>query len=136
MKRAVLVATGMLLAFAFAPVPIANAGEREARKEVRAEFAKDKKPMFWDAMYYLDLEKLSDSRWTIPDKPPYQSVEVAKGVSEDVEHLLYDAQTSGGLLIAISPGHADALATALEADDFLAERIGRVEKGSGVRIEA
>ena len=63
-------------------------------------------------------------------------VEVADGVSEDVEHLLYDAQTSGGLLIAISPDSADALAAALEADDFLGARIGRVEEGAGVRVEA
>ena len=63
-------------------------------------------------------------------------VEVAKSVPEDVEHLLYDAQTSGGLLISLPPDKADALATALEADDFLAARIGRVEEGSGVRVEA
>jgi selenide,water dikinase len=63
-------------------------------------------------------------------------VEVADGVSEETEHLLYDAQTSGGLLIAVAPGSADALASVLEADDFLAARIGRIEAGAGLRVEA
>ena len=63
-------------------------------------------------------------------------VEVAKGVSEEIEHLLYDAQTSGGLLLCVAPESADALASALEADDFLAARIGRIEAGAGLRVEA
>ncbi|MCH8162279.1 MAG: selenide, water dikinase SelD, partial [Chloroflexi bacterium] len=63
-------------------------------------------------------------------------VEVADGVSEEIEHLLYDAQTSGGLLLCVAPESADALASALEADDFLAARIGRIEAGAGLRIEA
>ena len=63
-------------------------------------------------------------------------VEIADGVPEDVEHLLFDAQTSGGLLIAVAPDAADALASALDKDDFLAARVGRVEPGSGIRVEA
>ena len=63
-------------------------------------------------------------------------VEVASGVPEEIEHLLHDAQTSGGLLLCVAPENADALATALEADDFLGARIGRIEAGSGLRVEA
>ena len=63
-------------------------------------------------------------------------VDVAKGFSEEIEHLLYDAQTSGGLLLCVAPKNADALASALESDDFLAARIGRIEAGAGLRIEA
>jgi selenide,water dikinase len=63
-------------------------------------------------------------------------VEIADGVPQDIEHLLYDAQTSGGLLIAVAPDAADALCAALEKDDYLAARVGRVEPGSGVRVEA
>ena len=63
-------------------------------------------------------------------------VEVAKGVSEEIGHLLYDAQTSGGLLLCVAPKNADALASALESDDFLAARIGRIEAGAGLRVEA
>ncbi|MCH8065730.1 MAG: selenide, water dikinase SelD [Chloroflexi bacterium] len=63
-------------------------------------------------------------------------VTVAEGIDEAVEHLLFDAQTSGGLLLAVPPERVDALAAALEADGFLAARIGRVEAGAGVVVEA
>ncbi len=63
-------------------------------------------------------------------------VTVADGLPEDVEHLLFDAQTSGGLMLAVPPDRVDALASALEADGFLAARIGRVEEGAGVRVES
>ncbi len=62
-------------------------------------------------------------------------VTVAEGVDEAVEHLLFDAQTSGGLLFAVPPERAGGLAAALEADGFLAARIGRVEAGAGVRVK-
>ena len=61
-------------------------------------------------------------------------VTVAEGIDEAVEHLLFDAQTSGGLLLAVPPERVDALAAALEADGFLAARIGRVEAGAGVLV--
>jgi selenide,water dikinase len=61
-------------------------------------------------------------------------VDIAPGIAEDIEHLLYDPQTSGGLLIALPEGRADALAAALEGDGLLGARIGRVEEGAGVRV--
>ena len=62
-------------------------------------------------------------------------VEIGAGVPEDVEHLLFDAQTSGGLLLAIEPERADALAGALVRDGLLAARVGRIEPGDGVVVE-
>ena len=62
-------------------------------------------------------------------------VTVTKDIDEAVEHLLFDAQTSGGLLLAVPPERVDTLAAALEADGFLAARIGRVEEGAGVVVE-
>ena len=61
-------------------------------------------------------------------------VELPGGLPEDVEHLLFDPQTSGGLLIALPADRADALAWALERDGLLAARVGRVEEGGGVRV--
>jgi len=55
---------------------------------------------------------------------------------EELEHLLFDPQTSGGLLIAIAAERADALAAALERDGFLAARVGRVEPGAGVVVRS
>ena len=46
----------------------------------------------------------------------------------DVESILYDPQTSGGLLIAVSASHADRLAEALERARAGSWRIGRAEQ--------
>ena len=62
-------------------------------------------------------------------------VSLPKELDEDVEHLLFDPQTSGGLLLALPPERADALSKALVADGFLGTRIGRVEEGAGVAVE-
>jgi selenide,water dikinase len=63
-------------------------------------------------------------------------VTLPRGLPEPLEHLLFDPQTSGGLLIAVAPGGAAALAGALERDGLLGARIGRVEDGAGVTVEA
>ena len=51
------------------------------------------------------------------------------------EELLYDPQTSGGLLIALSPDVADTVAARLREDGLPAAIIGRVEAGADVRVE-
>ncbi len=47
-------------------------------------------------------------------------------VSPEKKTLLFDPQTSGGLLIAVSPGHANALVSALVAQGCMPIQIGRV----------
>ncbi len=49
-------------------------------------------------------------------------------------HLLFDPQTSGGLLIAVDSSETQALASDLEAEGVLAARIGRVERQGEVLI--
>jgi selenide,water dikinase len=49
-------------------------------------------------------------------------------------HLLFDPQTSGGLLVAVDPAHAAALGAALEAAGVLAARIGHVGARGDPRI--
>jgi selenide,water dikinase len=63
-------------------------------------------------------------------------VSLPDGLPEEVEHLLFDPQTSGGLLIAVAQDRADALAAALEADGLLGAHVGRVEDGQGVVVKA
>jgi selenide,water dikinase len=57
-------------------------------------------------------------------------VKVAAGVPEPVRVLLFDAQTSGGLLIAVDPDRANVLLAALEREGTrVAAKIGRLTRG-------
>jgi len=64
----------------------------------------------------------------------------ARGVAadEDVDpvllSLMYDPQTSGGLLILAAVESADAVADALKAAGVKASRIGRAKPRSGARL--
>ena len=62
-------------------------------------------------------------------------VSLPGNLPSELEHLLFDPQTSGGLLLAVPPERADALVRALEADGFVGARIGRVEAGAGVAVQ-
>ncbi len=53
-------------------------------------------------------------------------VSFAEGLAQVDRDLLFDPQTSGGLLIAISPESADAALAALERHGVSARRVGRV----------
>ncbi len=53
-------------------------------------------------------------------------VEFAGTVREEFQHLLYDPQTSGGLLVAIAPEAAEAALAALKRRGVQASAIGRV----------
>jgi selenide,water dikinase len=61
-------------------------------------------------------------------------VEIAEGIAEAVAHLLYDPQTSGGLLIALPPKAAAAMIARLHADALPAAIIGRVEAGTDISV--
>ena len=52
-------------------------------------------------------------------------------VSLAVQDMLYDPQTSGGLLMAVDPDDADAMFEELEPSVPRAQRIGRIEEYSG-----
>lgn len=62
-------------------------------------------------------------------------VEWDPALTEPERVLCADAQTSGGLLIAVSPERADALIEALHAADIrAAQAIGRITRDRGLRI--
>ncbi len=57
-----------------------------------------------------------------------------RDLDPNLRWLLYDPQTSGGLLAAVSPDAADAVSAALTARGALAARVGRVQAFSGARM--
>lgn len=57
------------------------------------------------------------------------------GVDRAMRIALSDAQTSGGLLIALTPDDAASFSGRAQKDGFLAAAIGEVEAGSGIRVD-
>ena len=57
-------------------------------------------------------------------------------LSEEQQRLIFDPQTSGGLLIAVEPGRAGPLVQRLRDDGLPAAAIGYVRAGAGIAIEA
>ncbi len=62
-------------------------------------------------------------------------IEGLDGVSPEMQRLLLDPQTSGGLLIAVDPSKAEALVTALQGDGMPAAIVGEVREGAGLALE-
>jgi selenide,water dikinase len=64
-----------------------------------------------------------------------EAVRVEPDVPAEVEDLLYDPQTSGGLLMAVSKDRASWLERRLKGDGFSCWRIGHVENGEGITVQ-
>jgi selenide,water dikinase len=62
-------------------------------------------------------------------------VRVGPGVADDLVNLLFDPQTSGGLLACIAAGHADAALAALREAGVEAAEIGVAVEPTGCWIE-
>lgn len=61
-------------------------------------------------------------------------VEVAGDVEEALAGLLFDAETSGGLLIVVAPEQASRLETELRERSLPVERVGEFASASGARV--
>ncbi len=64
-----------------------------------------------------------------------QHVELPPHLDPAIEALLFDPQTSGGLLIAMPPAAAEAMLVRLHADGLPGAVVGRVASGAGVQVE-
>ena len=64
-----------------------------------------------------------------------QYTEFARDITPELRLILSDAQTSGGLLIAVAPRNVEALAAELIASGALAAQIGVVERGTGIVVD-
>ena len=60
----------------------------------------------------------------------------AGALPDAMQRLLFDPQTSGGLLMAVAPELAEGLAERLRADGYDAAVIGGVRTGSGLTVKA
>jgi selenide,water dikinase len=61
-------------------------------------------------------------------------VEIASGLDDALVRLLFDAETSGGLLIAVAPGDAGRLERELAARSVSFARVGSFEKARGPSV--
>ena len=64
-----------------------------------------------------------------------EEVSVADGLDEALVNMAYDAETSGGLLIALAEADAAALEAALTDRGVLAARVGSVVEASGPAVQ-
>ncbi len=63
-------------------------------------------------------------------------VRIADGVAEALQHVLFDPQTSGGLLFAVAPDKASEIEARFEAVKLPVWRIGEAVEGRGVEVVA
>jgi selenide, water dikinase len=61
-------------------------------------------------------------------------VEISPEVTEEMRHILYDPQTSGGLLFAVPPGAVVRTESAFNSDGLPLWRVGEVHEGRGVAV--
>lgn len=85
------------------------------------------------------MDAIANKLWTRGDKSnrtyTQDSVTSEGVVNEELEHILYDPQTSGGLLISISAEKAQDLLSDLKANGVeSAAIVGTVEEGNGKLI--
>jgi selenide,water dikinase len=94
----------------------------------------------WDALPFLPGALKHGQDWVFPggatsNAQAYQpQVEFAQRLEEWQRMMLFDPQTSGGLLIAVSPERADELLAALQLGGDGAFIVGDVIAGRGIVI--
>ena len=63
-----------------------------------------------------------------------RAVQMGEQVPQEIAGLLYDPQTSGGLLISVDPADTESLLEQLQAADVPANKVGRVVAETSPRI--
>lgn len=102
----------------------------------RARLYSRRMPFLGDALRVADLGRIPAG--TRANEKMYEAyVEWSKEVPDTVRILMYDAQTSGGLLIFVPAERRERLASALEKEGILAAYVGDIvdlEAKNGKRI--
>lgn len=113
---------------------LGHLAELARQSGVTAQIDASRVPVFPAALEYVRAQMISGA---IERNLEYaqQFVTVAEGVDPDLAHVLYDPQTSGGLLIAIEEGRAEELVARLHAEGVEhAAVIGHITEPSEGRI--
>jgi selenide,water dikinase len=63
-------------------------------------------------------------------------VTFADDISEDMRHVLFDPQTSGGLLLAVGSDKATEVEAGFATAELPVWQVGEVVKGKGVQVVA
>ncbi len=110
---------------------IGHLSEVLAASECRAVLHSKKVPFFKDAIRIADLGRIPGGT-RANEKTYAPNVEWSGDVPDTIRILMYDAQTSGGLVIFVPADKRDKLALALEKEGILAACIGDIVE-DGVR---
>jgi selenide,water dikinase len=93
-----------------------------------------------EALPFLDGAIEYAEQWLFPagtchNEDAYKhSVTFAPGVSEEMQQLLYTPETSGGLLVSVSPDKADELTDLFAQEEHPCWVVGEAVEGEGVRV--
>jgi selenide,water dikinase len=109
-----------------------HGSEMAAASKVTLHIDSGKVPLLAGAYDLLSRNKTGGMKTNREHFAPF--VRVAPGVDPVVADLCFDPQTSGGLLIAVRPADADALARELDRSGVEASRIGEVRPAEDVRV--
>jgi selenide,water dikinase len=101
---------------------IGHASEMAAASQVTLSIRANDVPVFEGVR---DLVRKNQSGGMANNQEHFEpGVDMSPSVDSDLQHLLYDPQTSGGLLVAIDQLHADLALQLLEREGVKAVRIG------------
>lgn len=105
---------------------LGHLGEMVTQSGVTAEIDLDAMPVFDEAMDYISRGVVSGGAERNREHVS-ELVKFAEAISEDTAYVLYDPQTSGGLLIAVAEDRAEALVSELRKRGVpAAALIGRI----------
>lgn len=113
---------------------LGHLGEMVAQSGVTAEIYADKVPVFDEVLDYISQGMISGGVERNLEHAS-QRVRVGDEVGDDVVHLLYDPQTSGGLLMAVPQEKTDTMIERLRDRGVVnASVVGRIIEESDGRI--
>jgi selenide,water dikinase len=114
---------------------LGHAHEVASASDVALRLSADRIPLLPGALEYASRGIVtggaSRNRSHLQDK-----VTLSNEVTEEMQHVLFDAQTSGGLLLAVAPEKAADVDARFAAAELPVWHIADVIKGEGIRVES